>query len=51
MLSFKGENAPGDGVNRDVYAQFFKEIFSMNSSGIHANVPTGLSAEKCEKFG
>ena len=50
-LVFKGENASGDVVTRDVYTQFFKEIFSMYSSGIHANVPTGLSAEECEKFG
>lgn len=45
-LVFKGENASGDGVTRDVYTQFFKEIFSMYSSGIHANAPTGLSAEE-----
>ena len=50
-LVFKGENASGDGVTRDVYTQIFKEIFKMYSSGIHANVPTGLSAEECEKFG
>ena len=48
---FKGENASGDGVTRDVYTQFFKEIFSTYSSGIHANVPTCLSAEECEKSG
>lgn len=45
-LVFKGENASGDGVTREVYTQFFKEIFSMYSSGIHANAPTGLSAEE-----
>lgn len=45
-LVFKGENASGDVVTRDVYTQFFKEIFSMYSSGIHANAPTGLSAEE-----
>ena len=50
-LVFKGENESRDGVTRDVYTQFFKETFSMYSSGIHANVPTGLSAEECEKFG
>ena len=49
-LVFKGENASGDAVTRDVYTQFFKEIFSMYSSGIHANVPTGLSADECEKL-
>ena len=37
-------------VTRDVYTQFFKEVFNMYSSGNHANVPTGLSAEECEKF-
>ena len=45
-LVFKGENVSGDGVRRDVYTQFFKETFSMYSSGIHANAPTGLSAEE-----
>ena len=50
-INFRGEDATGHGVSRDVYSQFYKEIFRFHSSGIHANVPSSLSETESELFG
>ena len=50
-INFRGEDATGHGVTRDVYSQFYKEIFRFHSSGIHANVPSSLSETESERFG
>ena len=50
-INLRGEDATGRGVTRDVYSQFYKEIFRFHSSGIHANVPSSWSETESELFG
>ena len=49
-IKFRDENALGDGVSRDVYAQFYKDIFRLYSSGIRENVPLSFSERDSEVF-
>ena len=39
-IQFREENALGDRIPRDVYKQFYKDIFRLYSSGIQENVIT-----------
>ena len=50
-IKFRDENALGDGVSRDVYTQFYKDVFRLYSSGIHENVPVSFSKRDSEVFG
>ena len=51
-VEFADEDAVGDGVTRDVYSCFYKELYRFNCSGINAHVPsTSLSDSHAEKLG
>ena len=50
-LEYKDENAFGDGVTRDGYSYFFKELFRFRCAGIDASVQTSLTDEEAERLG
>ena len=50
-VKFRDENAVRGGVCRDVYTQFYKDVFGLYSSGIHENVPLSFSERDSEVFG
>ena len=50
-VNFKGEDAYGEGVTRDVFSEFFKFVFRFKSAGISSCVPSSLSEEESVKFG
>ena len=50
-VNFKGEDAYGEGVTRDVFSEFFKFVFRFKSVGISSCVPSSLSEEESVKFG
>ena len=45
------DDALGDGVTKDVYSYFFKELFRFRCAGIDASVPTSLTDEETERVG
>ena len=42
--AFIGEMATRDGVTREVYSVFFKDLFLLKSAGLEASVPITLTA-------
>ena len=50
-IHFSDEDAVGDGVSRDVYCYFFKELYQFRCAGIDANVPCSLSDTEAERLG
>ena len=50
-VNFKGEDAYGEGVTRDVFSEFFKFVFRFKSTGISSCVSSSLSEEESVKFG
>ena len=51
LVNFKGEDAYGGGVARDVFSEFFKFLFRFKSADISSRVPISLSEEESVKFG
>ena len=51
LVNFKGEDAYGEGVTRDVFSKFFKFVFRFKSAGISSCVPNFLSEEESVKLG
>ena len=51
LVNFKGEDAYGGGVTRDVFSEFFKFLFRFKSADISSRVPISLSEEESVKFG
>ena len=45
------DDAFGDGITKDVYSYFFKELFQFRSAEIDASVPTSLTDEEAERLG
>ena len=45
------DDAFGDGITKDVYSYFFKELFQFRCAGIDASVPTSLTDEEAERLG
>ena len=50
-IRFTEEDAYGEGVTREVYSVFFKEISFSRSSGLNATVPIKFSENEAELFG
>ena len=50
-ITFVKESAYGDGVTREVYSQFFKELFALKSSGVESNVPYSLTVTEARALG
>ena len=44
------DDALGDGVTKDVYSYFFKELFRFRCQEIDAGVPTSLTDEEAERL-
>ena len=44
------DDALGDGVTKDVYSYFFKELFRFRCAEIDAGVPTSLTDEEAERL-
>ena len=44
------DDALGDGVIKDVYSYFFKELFRFRCAEIDAGVPTSLTDEEAERL-
>ena len=44
------DDALGDGVTKDVYSYFFKELFRFRCPEIDAGVPTSLTDEEAERL-
>ena len=40
-----------DGVTREVYSVFFKDLFLLKSAGLEASVPITLNSKKAESSG
>ena len=40
-----------DCVTREVYSQFFRELFTLKSSGVESNVPYSLTATEARTLG
>ena len=50
-IRFTEEDAYGEGVTREVYSVFFKEILFSRSSGLNATVPINFSENEAKLFG
>ena len=50
-IAFIGEMATGDGVTREVYSVFFKDLFILKSAGLEASVPIALNSKEAESLG
>ena len=50
-ITFQKESAHGDGVTREVYSQFLKELFALKSSGVDSNVPYSLTVTESRALG
>ena len=50
-IKFRYENALGDGVSRDVYTRFYKNVLPLYSLAIHKNVPSSFSEKDSEVCG
>ena len=50
-IRFTEEDAYGEGVTREVYSVFFKEISFSRSSGLNATVPINFSENEAKLFG
>ena len=50
-IRFTEEDAYGEGVTREVYSLFFKEISFSRSSGLNATVPINFSENEAKLFG
>ena len=50
-ITFEKESEYGDGVMREVYSQFFKELFALKSSGVESNVPYSLTVTEARTLG
>ena len=44
------DDALGDGVTKDVYSYFFKELFRFRCAEIDAGVPTALTDEEAKRL-
>ena len=44
------DDALGDGVTKDVYSYFFKELFRFRCAEIDAGAPTSLTDEEAERL-
>ena len=50
-IAFIGEMATGDGVTREVYSVFFKDLFLLKNAGLEASVPIALNSKEAEGLG
>ena len=50
-IAFIGEVATGDGVTREVYSVFFKDLFLLKTAGLEASVPIALNSKEAESLG
>lgn len=51
FTSIEGENAIADGVSRDVYSYFYKEVYKFRCAGIDTYVPSSFTADEAAKLG
>ena len=50
-IAFIGEMATGDGVTREVYSVFFKDLILLKSAGLEASVSIALNSKEAESLG